>query len=487
MMKVQQGFGRLQETVKKIEAAKIKMLMTSCSWDYLAPSSDPATFRWAYLDQLIGTVVNSTSLKVAILIDVMRYPKWLHKQHPDCNARDAGGREYRHLSWFHPAANEKALGVLQAVSKYLATKFQGRVVAIQPGYNNEYEAKFTQEYDSFQDYNVHAMALYRAYLRDQGQNVDSLNRRWGTTFKGWDQVEPPRLNAGSLTGIEESSRYWDWQHFRVSFGASVFNKACGAVKAGGLLCYHHTPEFFSVLDAMYGASLFKYLSASPNTDFIIMDSNFRTPNGQMIHPQKLRVYISAAIPYGKPVYFEAAMERYNNMSLLVNGFKASLLAGAPNLGITNWLQGGVPMDEKLTEAMQGAANPAPCAPDELVGVFIHLDSCSAWTGLQWQASSKAPLHEFIDKLAWNVTARCETDLEVHVELGRFLEAMPRFNRAVFVEPLILYGSAELKDYVRVKTALDKLPHAIFHLPTNSSRGLELKVFQDLRAAVRDEF
>ncbi len=36
----------------------------------------------------------------------------------------------------------------------------------------------------------------------------------------------------------------------------------------------------------------------------------QTPYGTLIKLSKLRFYVSAAIPYNKPVYFEAAMERW---------------------------------------------------------------------------------------------------------------------------------------------------------------------------------
>ena len=64
--------------------------------------------------------------------------------------------------------------------------------------------------------------------------------------------------------------------------------------------------------------------------------------------------------------------------VLQNGFNAALLAGAGNLGITNWLS-RVKMDENLRAAMH---NGPTCKAKHLVGVFIHLDSCAAWHGMQ---------------------------------------------------------------------------------------------------------
>ncbi len=61
--------------------------------------------------------------------------------------------------------------------------------------------------------------------------------------------------------------YWDWMAFREEYGANHLNTACGIVKKAGLGCFHHFPEFFSVLDAIYGATMFKRLASNENVDF----------------------------------------------------------------------------------------------------------------------------------------------------------------------------------------------------------------------------
>lgn len=43
------------------------------------------------------------------------------------------------------------------------------------------QAKYTQEYDSFQDYGPYALAEYRRWLQAKTQDVNVINLRWG----GW--------------------------------------------------------------------------------------------------------------------------------------------------------------------------------------------------------------------------------------------------------------------------------------------------------------
>ncbi len=69
--------------------------------------------------------------------------------------------------------------------------------------------------------------------------------------------------------------------------------------------------------------------------------------------------------------------------------------------------------------------------------------------------------------------------QVYIELDRFLKDMHTFTRAVFVEPLVLAGAAELASYVAAKEALAKLPHDVMHLPVNVTRGPQLVVLQDM--------
>ncbi|KXZ54064.1 hypothetical protein GPECTOR_5g171 [Gonium pectorale] len=456
----EEGAMKLLKTLKDMEAAKIKTVMYSVSWDWFAPNEQ--TLRWAYMNDIVN-----------IIIDMLRSPGWLFRKHPDSRAVDSGGRSYSHMSWFHTAANRLAIDMLRQLGEHMVKGFPGCVVAIQPVYNNEYEAKFTQEYDSFQDYNAHAQAAFRNWLRSRRQSLVEINRRWGTGFRTWAELKPPPMMAGMLTGIEEHTRYWDWMRFRVEFGASVFNRACAVVQNAGLKCYHHFPEFFSVLDAMYGASMFHRIAASKHTDFLIMDSNFMTPYRTVMNPVKLRIYVAAAHAYNKPVYFEAAVERFANFDLLKAGYKNAMMAGAPNMGLTNWLN-RIELNASLTQAMY--THP-PCKVDELVGVFIHLDSCSAWTGLQQSSEVKDPLHNLVEDLAEKLTVNCTTDIAVYVELDRFTSDIEHFTRAVFVEPLFLYGSNELLSYAAAKMALKQLPHQVLHLPAH--QGFSLKVIEDL--------
>ncbi|PNH04709.1 hypothetical protein TSOC_009088 [Tetrabaena socialis] len=410
-----------------------------------------------------------------MILDLVAAPQWLWDRYYDARAFDSDGRNYTRLSWFHPLGGEAARAFLGKAAAHLAQAYPGCIQAIQPVYNNAYEAKFTQEHDAFQDYSPYALLAYREWLSAKRPHVELVNMRWGTGFKSWGEVVPPKLHSGNFIGADFSARYHDWLRFREEFGADIYNRACATVQAAGLQCFHHFPEFFTVMDAIYGAAMFKRIAASPHTDFLIMDSNFLTPYGTVMNPHKLRLYISAAHSYGKPVYFEAAVERFPLLGLLAAGYQSAMLAGADSVGIANW-HTRVEMNATLGAIMRAAPE---CRACELVGVFVHLDSCSAWHGLQWGRFRTNPLHDFIDELAERLSEECGTDVAVYIELNRFLADMPTFTRAVFVEPLVLYGNGELESYIAVKEALKALPHELMHLPTNVTSGPSMVVLQEL--------
>lgn len=72
--------------------------------------------------------------------------------------------------------------------------------------------------------------------------------------------------------------------------------------------------------------------------------------------------------------------RTKELSLIEGGYRNALLAGASHLGVTNWLAAGLGMDGAVRELIHRAE--PTCGATELVGVFLHLDSCSAWQGPQ---------------------------------------------------------------------------------------------------------
>ncbi len=91
------------------------------------------------------------------------------------------------------------------------------------------------------------------------------------------------------------------------------------------------------------------------------------------------------------------------------------------------------------------------------------------------------MHDFTEELSARLSENCGTDIVVYIELDRFLADMARFDRAVFVEPVVLYGRRQLELYSEVRVALKAIPHEVLTMPTNMSTGAVLTVIEDLRS------
>ncbi len=93
-------------------------------------------------------------------------------------------------------------------------------------------------------------------------------------------------------------------------------------------------------------------------------------------------------------YYFGNPPQVRDLELLAEAYRQALLAGAEGLGLSNWA-GRLQWDEALAAAMRpgleragagAGAGAGGCRVrgkgQELVGVFIDLESCSAWHGLQ---------------------------------------------------------------------------------------------------------
>ncbi|GLC67903.1 hypothetical protein PLESTF_000621300 [Pleodorina starrii] len=493
-----------------MEAAGVTTVVFSSPWEFLQPNEDK-DLQYEYLDLLASSACKNTKLKVAFILDMVRAPAWVFARWPDARAADSHNRHYPLLSWFHTDANRLALKVLGQVAAHLVgyhSRAQGQggacVTSLQPAFNNEYEAKYTQEHDCYQDYSAPALVAFRRWLQSRHPQLDDLNLRWSTGFSGWNVVVPPVLEAGAMSGADLTPRYWDFLKFREVYGATVLNRACAVVQASGALCFHHVPELFTVLVAVYGSTMFKHVAASRHTDFLVLDASFATPYGSPVSPSKLRLSVAAAKSYGKPVHLSTSVESSVGYDHLSSAFRTALRAGAAGVGVTNWtphipfnaslaaaLAGGGGGGEAAAAGSDGASAPSPAAPadsgcpegavSERVGLFLHLDSCAAWHGLQWSSDSKDPLHDFVQAAAAQLSFECAPSLSMYLELDRLAAALPSLDRVLFVEPLVVWGAKEFETYTQVKAAVLLKRHEVLQFPglEGTTVGPKLTVLEDL--------
>ncbi len=104
------------------------------------------------------------------------------------------------------------------------------------------------------DYSPWAQDAYRRYLRDErGYSLESLNARYGSSSKSWDEVVQP----APTPGIDVSARWSDFQDFRVRSARESFSFVFENVRkidpAGKKALFTFNPCFSLDLCAKYNA------------------------------------------------------------------------------------------------------------------------------------------------------------------------------------------------------------------------------------------
>jgi len=350
----------LSAWLDQARGAGVSHVMISASWADVEPKE--GAFDLAPLLRLIGKIGQKGLLSMVVL-DAFRGPQWLFERHPDarplgggppehpCNKRIRGFTTFAHTEAFAYALRFVSTTV-QEINSALGPS---AVHSFQPNFNNELEARYTQECDIFLDYSPTTIAAYRQWLRAQNSDASYWSRRWGTQ-RGpksgllwseeeqdwrWDTIKPPNVFGDTTQSVGlptpktqprtrqtmrtqtpddehqpvTSLAYWDWLRFREVQLSHAYRTACDRVVAhGGRGCFLHFGEFFTSIDAINAVIIFELANASSITD-IIVDSNFVNFGHLRVDPVMASILVSAAQPYvsgaatGKNLWFEGAAER----------------------------------------------------------------------------------------------------------------------------------------------------------------------------------
>ena len=121
-------------------------------------------------------------------------------------------RNNRYLYSYHSQSNIIYVNEsIKAITHYFKTKESGRKISVwhfrAPG-NNDWWYPINSR---FYDYSDSAKNAFRKYLKNKYENLDKLNRRCGSDFKDWNEIEFPLPKYGQ-TNI--SAQWQDFQDFR---------------------------------------------------------------------------------------------------------------------------------------------------------------------------------------------------------------------------------------------------------------------------------
>lgn len=226
-------------------------------WSTLEPK--PGEYDWSSLDAGLSNAA-AVSLPVTITLRFFdrQVPEWLLSE----NMLDQDGRTHfgysgfdsRSPSYWAPQARASYLRLIEAmVRRY---RDQPTILAWQffYGYNDSFYLGMWQNRETIYDYSKFSQEKYRDYLsRVRKLNLKQLNRRYGTSYRSWEEVEQPKPTFAALN----VTRAWhDFQDYRMWSIERMFDDMFGTVRRlddrplimyfGGSL--HHAAHQLSVYD-----------------------------------------------------------------------------------------------------------------------------------------------------------------------------------------------------------------------------------------------
>ncbi|KAI8470300.1 MAG: glycoside hydrolase superfamily [Monoraphidium minutum] len=441
-------------TLDTLKRQGIDIVFTSFRWADQEPSPTALDFR---LQDFVQREVCARGLQLAVVMDAQQTPGWVLERFPEAALVDAAGGRRHDVSFSHAGAGALAAAWQGAMLARMATVNAACVHSVQPSYNNEYETKYTQERDCFQDYSPAAGAAFRKHLAALNPDLSFWNARWapdaagGANFSSWAAVRPlPFFQHGKhYDDSYKSNHYWDFQAWRHAALHAAHEAACARAAGRGFRCILHFGEFFSSNDAIYASGAAFTLAASPYVDFVVVDSNFltaaHTPNDVRI----VQLLLAALKPFGKPVFFEGAFERISDPKLHARAVALTAAAGAAGVGFTNWLgnvdaaaffQGALAGGGALAPAAGGAGRVALVAPHRSFQAFKGLPLGA--DGKLREDASQAELFECLDRIeaAGGGEGGAEGlagGLEVFGVPAMLLPRLSDFERVWYLEPRVI--------------------------------------------------
>ena len=188
------------------------------AWSVIEPA--PGRLAWDWLDRAVDTL-HAEGLKIVMGTPTATPPKWLVDAHPDILAVDAQGLprgfgSRRHYCFSSPVYREQSARIVR-----LMAERYGRHEAVAAWQtDNEYGC-----HDTVLSYSPAARQAFCRWLAVRYENVEALNRAWGTVFwsqgyNNFDAIDPP---VGTVTEANPAHRL-DYRRF-ASDEVVAYNRA----------------------------------------------------------------------------------------------------------------------------------------------------------------------------------------------------------------------------------------------------------------------
>jgi hypothetical protein len=242
------------ESAKRLGAQSIDLRPI---WATLEPR--PGVFNWSTLDAGIN---NATSVGLPVTITLRFFdeqiPAWLAGE----NTLDQDGRPFygyageksRTLSYWGPQGRPSCLRLVEAlVRRYRANP---AVLAWQffYGFNDSFYLGMLGGHETVYDYSEFSQEKYRYYLsRVEMLSLETLNRRYGTTYGNWAEVKQPKPTFNALNVTPAWHDFQDYRMWSIERMFDDIDRTVRRLDTRPLIMYyggslHHSAHQLSVYD-----------------------------------------------------------------------------------------------------------------------------------------------------------------------------------------------------------------------------------------------
>ena len=148
--------------------------------------------------------------------------------------------------------------------------------------------EFGYHSDKIFDYSDGTIAVYRKWLQERYRSIEELNRRWQTSYAGFDAIDPPRTDL-----MKQLPNWLEWRRF-TSWNFGDYFKTTGDL-VRSVVPGARVSDNFYIISPLQGWDLFEL---SRQTEYLALD--LYSIGRWMTLYQSLDMGRSAGAAYGKP-------------------------------------------------------------------------------------------------------------------------------------------------------------------------------------------
>ncbi|MFO0702627.1 MAG: beta-galactosidase [Candidatus Andersenbacteria bacterium] len=351
----------------KLKSWGVTTVLTDVGWSRVEPAEGKFDFK-RYDDRIQAAVDHG--LDVILIMDTgverapdyKAQPAWVLKKYPDAQVQDFYGGNHGRISFEHAKAMALFNDFIKTASEHFVGQYHTGIRAIGPNFSNQIETRYMQFEFKWLDYSAASQAGYRTWLKKKYGTIGKLNTAWSSAFGSFDEIKMLVVDKNQ-SGFDPDIRptYIDVMQYRQDSLVAGVESSLAVIRAAGAKTYLHGGEVLTKDDAIFTLPM---SDLAPSVDFLAVDYNHITGDGQPTDPSLVGFITSYAAQYGAKAIFEDSVESLaeprfaKDRDARVNEcITWAMSNGAAGIGVANFLsewdaQGVFKFQHALSATMQ---------------------------------------------------------------------------------------------------------------------------------------